>query len=166
MLFNVCLMHPEEDESSFRQVANLIRDISSMHSNISQVLLTFLPSLPKPLPFIEIIPTLFAVSTPEVLSDTVHQMSAMVASDNKLLIPVMAALVELPLPTTCIQVLLKMAEEAVSVVDDDDLPLLFKTLIKSMDHINTTSLCAKLRGEIANLPLSSVALVIEVMKAA
>lgn len=56
-----------------------------------------------------------------------------------------------------------IAENALSIADDDDLPLLFKTLIKCMDHINSAALSVKLKNEIANLPLESVALVLEVL---
>ena len=48
-------------------------------------------------------------------------------------------------------------------VDDDDLPLLFKTLLKAMEYINAASLSARLRTEIARLSTSSVTLVLEVL---
>ena len=88
-LLTCCIMHPEADNTALRevllskntnillflivnidntlQVAMLVRDLSSRHPNIAQVLLTHLPSLPSPLPFIDIVPTLFAAASPEVV---------------------------------------------------------------------------------------------------
>ena len=163
VLLSATVMQADAEESAIQQVAYFLRDISSTHPNVAHVVLTYLPTLPHPIPFVEIIPTLFAVSTPESIVDVVSQLSLMVADDKEVLIPVMAALAELPLPPSCVASLVAMAEEAVTVVDDDELPLLFKILIKSMDHVNTTSLCARLRCEISKLPLTSVALVIEVL---
>ena len=102
-LLQACTWSTDAEPKDFRAAATLIRDLSLNYPNISQIMLTYLPSLAQPVPFIEIIPPLFAISSPEVTSDAVTQLLVVLQADSRLTIPVMAAMTELPLPVHCIQ---------------------------------------------------------------
>ena len=98
----------------------------------------------------------------------------MLMADNRLLTPIMSAMIELPLPLPCVQVnfllftyvifhvlnnllliyicklhwnqlLVSVAESAVSIADGDDLPLLLRTLIRCMDLVSSASLGQRLK---------------------
>jgi len=96
-LLDVCSWSADAEVLEVRAAAMLIRDLSLTHPNVSQIMLTHLASLPQPVPFIEIIPSLFSISSPAVVAETVTQLLAMLQADSRLMIPVMAAMTELPL---------------------------------------------------------------------
>jgi hypothetical protein len=63
------------------------------------LLLVHLASLPEPLPFVEIVPALFSVAaTPALMEDVVSQLKMLLETDHRLLLPIIGALVDVPLP--------------------------------------------------------------------
>jgi len=74
--------------------------------------------------------------------------------------------VELPLPQHIAPELAELAESAISIVDETDLPVLFRTLLKSLGLLTVNaeiSIVLRLRKEIKNLSDDAVALVVEDM---
>lgn len=164
MLLQAVVWHSDADENILRSIASTIRDLSNSQPNVNQVLLLYLPSFPNPLPFIEIIPALFSISPPALIKDTITQLNQMLDADNRFLIPIIATIIELPLPIEVIKTVVKLSETALSLVDEEDIPILFRVLLKSLEHINNENLSKRIRCEASKLPIGSVlALVVEVI---
>jgi len=86
-----------------------------------------------------------------------------VESDNRLILHVIGAMVDMTLPKSVAPELAKMAEVAISVADEEDLPMLFRTLIKSLGYgqMDGDHISSKIRSEAAALPKDVLSLVVE-----
>jgi hypothetical protein len=119
-----------------KSAAQLLRDISALTpSHVAQVLIVHLPSLHDPRPFLDVLPTLLMGSPPSIVEDAVKQLKVVLEDDQSLLLPVISALVNMPLSEACIADLMMLTEHALSVADESDFPFLFRTILKS-SHLN------------------------------
>jgi hypothetical protein len=97
------------------------------------------------------------------MEDVVSQLKMLLETDHRLLLPIIGALVDVPLPQHLAPQLAELAENAISVVDESDLPVLFRTLIKSLGLVNPEQTALRLRREMASLSHETLALVVEVL---
>ena len=136
------------DNAMFKSVASFIRDIAAFCPNVCHILLIHLPLLPDPIPFIEIIPAVFCVTSPSLLAEVTKQLKSLCRSNHRLLLPVIATLTELPLPSELLFDLNEFIESAIDVVDEGDLPLLCRTLFKSLTSTRGEQAVLLLRSEV------------------
>ena len=120
----------ESCDSVSQEIAIFIKDIATFHPNLGHILLVHLQDLPCPAPFIEIIPTMFCVAAPSLVSEAVTQLTQLAQRDSRFLLPVLAAITDLPLPQQPMSALAHFMEDAVDVVDETDLPALFRVILK------------------------------------
>jgi hypothetical protein len=147
-----------------RTIANFVRNIGVQHLNVRQVLLEHLARLPDPLPFIEVLPALFSVAVaPGVVEQVSQVLQSMLDQDAKLLLPVIGALVDLPLPISVAPQLARLAQTALSVAHDADLPALVRTLLKSLTILPEKHIVHSIRREARRLSEFSLALVVDAM---
>ena len=147
-----------------KSIALFIRSVASIHLDVRHLLLMHLSSISDPLPFVEILPALFSVSTtPSLIEDVVSQLIVLLEIDNSLLLPVIGAMVELPLTNRIVPQLAELAESAISLVQESDLPLLLRTLLKSLDLVSADRTVHAIRREVKNLSEDTIALVVDAM---
>ena len=83
------------------RIASFVRNVAMTHLNARHVLLVHLTQIVDPLPFIEILPSLFSVATtPQLIEDLISQLKTLLESNHTLLLPIIGTLVELPIPLT------------------------------------------------------------------
>ena len=131
-----------------QSIAVTIRNLYSIYPQISAVLITYLPTLPHPLPFVEILPILFVMERPLQINKLLIVLYELLDSNNALLLPVIHVMTELPLSKKQSRKLSKLAESAIAIVEEEDLPSLFKILMRSMDATNSRRICSFLRIEV------------------
>lgn len=136
------------DSSSLSSVASLLREMSASNHSICRIVLSYIDRFPDPIPFIGIMPAVCPVANSSFIDDILQQFKKLVLSDARLYIPVIGALIDLPLTKQQSSELVLLAEMAMTVVDEADIAVLFRTLFKSIDATMMKSLAVKLRYEV------------------
>lgn len=155
---------PTDPNQVLKSIANLVRDLTFQHLNVRHILLAHLSTIPDPIAFIEIVPQIFSIeSTPSLIEEVVGQLRELLELDNRLLLPVIGAMADLPLPRSASAVLCELAEVAVTSVDEEDWPVLFRMLLKSIHLVDSQQITLRLRREVGSLSNESIALVVEAM---
>ena len=140
---------PHMDTQVLTHAASVVLDYSALHaSTVGSVLLNHLTLLPLPIPFIEIIPSLFGMASPLLLKEVFEQLHSLLTSDNQLILPVINALVDLPLSDELKSELVALTEEAIAIADESDVPFLFRTLLNNLDNINTANIAGRILSEV------------------
>lgn len=141
-------LHNPEPSSVIKNVASFVRDMATFHPNACHLLLIHLPHLPDPIPFIDIMASMFCVASPSLIADAVAQLKLLPERDSRLLLPVIAAMADLPLPADLLLELYNLAEEALETLEETELPALFRTLLKSLCPLRAERTLLKLRDEV------------------
>ena len=140
-----------DDTAAIRSIALFIRDMSLLNPNICHILLLHFPKLRDPLPFIELMPSMFAVSSNSLVDNCVnHLFSKLEASSDRsnLLLPIISALMSLPLSDKYKPQLSQLVKISMKIVNESDFPILFKVLLKSVDRINVDQVVLIFREEV------------------
>ena len=146
-----------------KNISHFVRDISVFHPHVCHLLVIHLPHFPNPIPFIETMPTMFCVAPASLVQEAALQLHVLAESDSHLLLPVIAALSEFPLAISQQQMMLQMAEDAVDIIDESDLPVLCRILLKSICPYKSERIILKIRREMSQVSDASSALLIEAL---
>ena len=152
-----------DDSALVKNVAQFVRDVSVFHPNACHLLLIHLPHVSDPTPFVEVMPSMFCVAPASLVQEAALQLHLLAKSDSRLLLPVIAALSEFPLAVAQQVTMLQMAEDAVDIVDESDLPVLCRILLKSMCPLKSERIILKIRREMSQVSDASSALLIEAL---
>jgi hypothetical protein len=159
LLTSVSVRGEESDVNDVKQVADLVLEIGILQAYaVGPAVLHQLSSLPQPVPFVEIIPALYGMSSPLQLQEVFEQLQSLLSTDNQYILPVINSLVDLPLSAELKTKLVFLTEEVISIVDETDIPFLFRTLLNNLEHINTNSLAGKILTEVRVTVLLSICL--------
>ena len=147
-----------------KHIATFVLNVSMQHLSVRSVLLVHLLRLPDPLPYIEVVPSLFSVAVaPDMVQKVAQQLQQLLQRDPQLLLPVIGALVELPLPRSLAPQLARLAEVALAMADEGDLPMLVRTLLKSLALLPEKHVVQSIRREARGLSEGALALVVDAM---
>lgn len=130
-----------------KKVADFVLEISNtmQASTVGSVLLSYLDILPQPIPFLEIVPSLFGMASPHQLQEVFNTLKSI---DNQFIGPVINAVVDLPLTPEMKIELVSLTETAIHSVDEKDIPFLFRTLLNNLEHISTSNVPGKILKEV------------------
>lgn len=131
-----------------KSIASFVRDVATFHPNACHLLLIHLPHLSDPVPFIDIMASMFSVASPSLVAEAVTQLKYLPEQDSRLLLPVIGAMADMPLPAHLLLELHQLAERAIDMVEESDLPSLFRILLKSLCPLKAESALHKLRNEV------------------
>jgi hypothetical protein len=99
-ILNFCIVN--DDDLDCKNSAMFLKDVINTYPSISYIMISFIPLLANPKPFLEIIPSLFTTADSEQINDVFLQLREILKGDNRLFIPILSALIELPLPNESI----------------------------------------------------------------
>jgi hypothetical protein len=133
---------------AIKSIAYFVRDVATFHPNACHLLLIHLPHLFDPVPFIDIMASMFSVASPSLVAEAVTQLKCLLEQDSALLLPVIGAMADMPLPAHFLLELHQLAERAIDMVEESDLPSLFRILLKSLCPLKAKSALHKLRNEV------------------
>ena len=131
-----------------KSIATFVRDVATCHPNACHLLLIHLPYLPDPIPFVDIMASMFCVASPALVAEAVMQLKLLPERDKSLLLPVISTIADLPLPAILLSELYQLAEGAIDILDETELPALFRTLLKSLCPQRARRALLKLRNEV------------------
>lgn len=132
-----------------RRVASFVRDVATFHPNACHLLLIHLPYLLDPIPFIEIMPSMFCIASPSLVVEAATQLKILPERDCRLLLPVLCAMADLHLTGTLLEELYSLAEEAIGTLEEAELPALFRAILKSLCPLRAERAMLKLRDEVS-----------------
>ena len=150
-LFFKLRLHTGRSNPVVKRIATFVRDVATCHPNACHLLLIHLPHLSDPVPFVDIVASMFCVASPALVRQAVMQLKLLPESDSSLLLPVIGAMADLPLPPDLVSELYLLAEEAIDILDETELPALFRTLLKSLCPLRARKALLKLRNEVRNI---------------
>jgi hypothetical protein len=139
---------PTESEHQLRSIAHFVRDVSLVNPNVCHSLLVHLETVPNALPFLEVIPSIFAVAPTDVVKSAAKQLLRLLASRCELFAPCIGALMELPLSNEVKPLFSKIMENALKTADMSSLPILLNILFKSMDAMDAPRMLLMLRHKV------------------
>jgi len=118
-------------------------------------------------PIIESLPLLVVGAGPEEVAQVVEALKQALQEDLAgLLLPVLGALFDLPLGPRLRREALGLAQEALAVVQDADVPVVVRTLLRTLDEHSDPAILAHIRAECAGLSAQSTAVLMEVLATA
>ena len=148
LLTKLHLQSPKSDLIN-KRVASLMRDVATFYPDaVCHLLLIHLPDLSDPIPFVDTVASLFCFAVPSLVAEAFKQLKLLPERDNRLLLPVIGAMADLPLPDNLLQELCIIAEDAIQVLDEIELPALFRTLLRSLCPSRAERAILKLREEV------------------
>jgi hypothetical protein len=147
-ILSVTTVRSNIDDNDLQKVANIIRNFGVLHPIVCSLLLKHLSNFPNPIPFVHIIPTIFSSKSESLRCDVVSQLQDLLSTDNRYCLPVLSALVELSLPSNSHTFLNSLCENAIGIVDETDLPFLFRTILKNSEFTNCRRIIKRLRDEV------------------
>ena len=163
-LFNSIKIHDDSNISIFPAIVKFVLDLSLISPNMCYVVVSHIASLPKPIPFIEMCPAMFSMTNVSLITDLVEQLILLYDSDNRNILPVIGAMVELSLPSNLMPRLAKLVENAILIVEENDIPTLFRTILKSLTSSSSgEKTILKLRKSFKTLSEESISLIVEAM---
>ena len=136
-----------------KSIASFVRDVATYHPNACHYLLIHLVSLPDPIPFMDVMASMFCVASPSLVTEAVKQLKLLPERDSTLLLPVIAVMADLPLSPDLLSELYELAEGAIDRVEESELPALFRTLLKSLCPQKAEKTLLKIRNEVSRAPL-------------
>jgi hypothetical protein len=132
-----------------RRVASFVRDVATFHPNACHLLLIHLPQLLDPIPFIEIMPSMFCIASPSLVVEAATQLKILPERDCRLLLPVLCAMADLHLTGSLLDELYSLAEEAIGTLEEAELPALFRAILKSLCPLRAERAMLRLRDEVS-----------------
>jgi hypothetical protein len=162
-LFDRLKCAASESTSDVKDVASFLRDVAAYHPIVSQLLLENLPLLHDPLPFLEVMSSVLSIESPPVVEAAFQRLKDLMNDNNRFLMPAINAIVDLPLNIAQQEEFVDIAEKSIAVVEESDLPALFRTLLKSISPHKVSRAVLRFREELSSLSEESVALMIEAM---
>ena len=144
-------LHIQSPESHLinKRVASLVRDVATFNPDtVCHLLLIHLSNLWDPIPFVDIMASLFCFAVPLLVTEAFKQLKSLPERDKRFLLPVIGAMADLPLPDNLLQELCLLAEDAIQVLDEIELPALFRTLLRSLCPNRAERAILKLRDQV------------------
>jgi hypothetical protein len=132
-----------------RRVASFVRDVATFHSNACHLLLIHLPHLLDPIPFIEIMPSMFCIASQSLVVEAATQLKILPERDCRLLLPVLCAMADLHLTGSLLDELYSLAEEAIGTLEEAELPALFRAILKILCPVRAERAILRLRNEVS-----------------
>ena len=140
------------DANEMKKVANVIHEVGMLHgSSTRAVLLQYLCDLPQPIPFVGIVPSLFGMSSSHQLQEVFELLRLVLESDSQNILPVINALVDLPLTAEMKNDLICLIEKVIPIVDEKDIPFLFRTVMNNLDDLKTSRIPGKILNEVSEI---------------
>ena len=142
--------HHPVDNSTLRSFAALFKRLGLLNASVVPVILHYIDSLPDPLPFINILPSLIVPNT-QVVTLAFDTLRSLLFTDVTFTLPILNVLVDLPLSSSQKSDVTITMEEALSSVEESDVPFLVRSLLKSMMSAPNTFTLRRMRYEVGIL---------------
>ncbi len=148
------------------QLLRLLARFVGYHRAVLEGVLEALSLVERPAAIVETLPLLVVGAGAEEVARVVAALQRCLQDDlSGLLLPVLGALFDLPLTPKLRREALGLAEEALGVVADADVPVVVRTLLRTLDEGSGdhSALLARVRRECAALSPSATAVLVEVL---
>lgn len=150
LLASVCSSRPEDlSDSILKDIANFLRKEAAMNPSVQNIFLKHFPNLPKPVPFITIVPYIFCSASPQIRNDVIIQLFNLADTNSMFLLPALSALIEFPLSTQAVHQLSDYVSEYADTINKEDLTTFFKVVIKANSHIEVEETITKIRRKVS-----------------
>jgi hypothetical protein len=139
--------HPHENIYS---ITKLIQEICLKFPEIAPIYLSYLQILPEDMigPFIDIIPSIFSMSSDYQIEEVFSVLVSLIESDNRNALRVLSALIDLPLlPHLQVQ-LSSLAIDSLASVEECDVPSLCRTILKNLSTVDSLSITQEIRTQV------------------
>ena len=150
-LFSELAHSPLECDMPVKAITTLIKDAAAQFPFISEIYLRYLCYFKSPdsVPYIEILPSLFAYSSDSILNDVIDQLSLLVEESSDAIVPIISVWIDL-LPISALKTsrLHQVIESALSSIDESEIPFLFSTLLKACQSPSISNILMKLLDEV------------------
>ncbi|CAN0147235.1 unnamed protein product, partial [Scytosiphon promiscuus] len=151
-----------EEEAGMRTILQGIRGACAPPSAVCDQLLQLLPLVTPPTAVVEALPH-FVGEDPGEVRNVVKEYKDLLEGDRSMLVHVIGSLHELPFGADTRQEVSTMTLEALSVVDEEDVPVVVRTLFKMASERDSTALVSRVRAECAGLGTTALAVLLGVL---
>ncbi|CAM9655874.1 unnamed protein product [Pylaiella littoralis] len=152
----------KEEEAGVRTILQGIRGACAPPSAICDQLLQLLPMMSPPTAVVEALPY-FVGGDPADARNVVKECKDLLEGDGSMLVHVVGSLHDLPLGADTRQEVSAMTLEALSVVGEEDLPVVIRTLLKTVRERDSSRVVARVRAECAGLGPTALAVLVDVL---
>lgn len=146
------------DHSKLKAVANIILNQSYHQPILCCVLPKHLSKLPNVLPFLDVLPQMFAMCSSKLVDNVVRELLRVIEAHEELLIPVLGVIIELPMSEQSKPVVSRLADASISLVDSADLPVLTRVLLRTANVLECEETVKSLRHEVVSTAITTLAL--------
>ncbi|CAM9812805.1 unnamed protein product [Ectocarpus sp. 12 AP-2014] len=151
-----------EEEAGTRTILQGIRGACAPPSAICDQLLQLLPLVSPPTALVEALPQ-FVGEDPVDIANVVKEYKDLLEGDRSMLVHVIGSLYDLPLGADTRQEVSTMTLEALSVVDEEDVPVVVRTLFKTARERDSAMVVSRVRAECAGLGMTALAVLVDVL---
>ncbi|CAM9550164.1 unnamed protein product [Ectocarpus sp. 6 AP-2014] len=151
-----------EEEAGTRTILQGIRGACAPPSSICDQLLQLLPLVSPPTALVEALPQ-FVGEDPVDIANVVKEYKDLLEGDRSMLVHVIGSLYDLPLGADTRQEVSTMTLEALSVVDEEDVPVVVRTLFKTARERDSAMVVSRVRAECAGLGMTALAVLVDVL---
>jgi hypothetical protein len=129
-------------------ITRLIQDVCSKNHQISLVFLSYLQIIQDVGPFIDIIPSIFSVSSDYQIDGAFSALVSLIECDNRNTLRVISALIDLPLLPHLQSQLSTLAIDALASVEECDVPSLCRTILKNLTTVDALIITQEIRNQV------------------
>lgn len=139
-----------DSTASFNELTSIVQIIKvscSKNTNILPVFISYLPLIHFVDPFLDIIPSIFSISSDHLIEEVFQILAQLIESDNEKTLKIISILMDLPLlPHLQSQVAL-IAFDSLQSVDEIDIPPLCRTILKNLTN-DSSSMIQEIRKQV------------------
>ncbi|CAM9649704.1 unnamed protein product, partial [Discosporangium mesarthrocarpum] len=153
----------QQGDGGVRAILRAVKNASALPSALCDQLLHLLPMVEDPAPLVSAIPHLVADGGPEEVGRVVQEYRRLLNEDRAMLVHVVGSLHDLPIGKTTRREVSDMTLEALSMVDEEDLPVIVRTLLKNMGDADGAQVVGRIREECSGCSPTTQAVLLEVL---
>jgi hypothetical protein len=148
-LFQIIISEPSSAvDSELTGITRLIQDVCTKNHQISLIFLSYLQIIQEVGPFIDLIPSIFSVSSDYQIDDAFATLVSLIESDNRNTLRVLSALIDLPLLPHLQSQLSTLAIDALASVEECDVPSLCRTILKNLNTVDALAITQEIRNQV------------------
>ena len=159
---------PEEDHHHSHTTTlalHMVLDLASpLPPTCADLFLQALCVSPQPLPFIQCAPQAFSHSDPPLRQLLLDTLQELLLYNRHLTVPVLGCLGEMQLTVEQQRIVSRLAEEALSTAEEEDIPVIIRVLLRSLTVENAENLVHKIRELEPQLSESGLLLCVQVLE--
>jgi hypothetical protein len=154
-LFQLLLIERDHQQQPFRDLeissaTKLIQDVCLRFPDLTSIYLSYLQILPEDMigPFIDIIPSIFSMSSDYQIEEAFKASVTLIESDNRNTLRVLSALIDLPLLPHLQAQLSSLAIDSLASVEESDVPSLCRTILKNLSTVDALPITQEIRTQV------------------